>query len=561
MAVKTKQPGRARRILRRALLVIVLLSLSVAAAGYHFTRPHRIASFASQLLERLTGADVAIESASFSLDGTVMLHGLALTVPGLEGEGGELFQAETALLKLDPYEAIRGNFDASELLLFRPTLSLTEIGPDRFNYEQLRRERETVDGPMPHLPRVYVRDGRVRYGEVHDGQYRKVGALHVGGRLDPDADRPGLYHFEFSPQPEDYAVTTDPEAGPLATVVHPTLRGSFDLETLWVNVELEDFAFVDPHRNMLPRQIRRWWDMFEPSGSLPNTRFDYDPVTGPTATVHVEGVSLSLPQLSGIDYEARMSDVSGTFHFDAQQIRVENLVGQIEGLQYRINGIIDGYRTDSPFQLSLDTRPFRIPEEPHFMPALPLDVQEVFNQLSPVGWMRVSLVLRRNTPDAEIDYQGSATILSGRWLVRELMRDPQWRAKAPLDADDPQFSSSGSYAGFPYPMHNARGMVTFNSDQLVVRNLTGNTPGGGEIAITGTVGPLNSEARVDLHIAAKKLPFDDTLREALGENQRQIVDMFFDKQHHQRLHEAGHFATSAEHEAARDRRNARQNEQ
>lgn len=520
--------------------------LLLAGGYYYISRPHRLAALTGELLEEMTGATAHIDGASISLDGNIDLRGVRLTVPGVKGQGGELFAAEQVMMRIDVWQTLRGKFTAEQMILVRPVVSLTEASPGSFNFELLRKQRDKEDRDRDFdfdLPRVYVREGRLRYGEVHAGRYQSTGELFLAGGLTPDALQRRLYHFEMF----QYTPGT-PEAA-----TGPLLSGQLDMIALEVKAELADFAFIDPHRNMLPRQIRKWWDLFDPDGSLPNIKFDYDPKLGPQGEVRLDGLSITLPQLSPADYKVRMTDVRGSFHFDSEKIEIRELVGRIEGLEYRINGHILGYSADAPFNLALSTKPFRIPEQPRYMVALPVPVQKGFRLLTPVGWLRISAAAVRETAGGEVAYQGSATILSGGDVLRELIGNAprsEWPAIiGDLTPDSPELVSKGMYRKFPYELTNCRGKLTFNSDLITVNNLTGNTPGGGTATIVGTIGPPGEDAAVELSVTAVGIPFDDQLKAALPESQRKYLDMFFDAEAYERLLNAGHFVTADEREA------------
>jgi hypothetical protein len=531
-----------RRGSLRKWLAIALIVLGVTGGGayYYVTRPQRLAAITGQLLEQLTGAQVHIDSATFTLSGAIELRGVALTVPGLPDQRAQLFDAEQMLLQVDPWEIMHGRFAATQLILVRPVLSLTQVSDEEFNFTVLQKLRKTESvASVPVIPRIYVQQGRLRFGEIHDGHYQNVGALDVAGNLSPDPGRPGVYHYEL--------YRFNPAEPAVASGVR--LRGAFDLANLEVNAEMSDFAFANPHRNMLPRQIRQWWDRFEPSGSLQDVKFDYDPKTGPKGEVRVDGVSLTLPHLLADDYKARMTDVSGVFRFDADRITIENLVGNIEGLSYRINGTIDGYGAEAPFRLAVQTLPFRITEKPDYKNAMPMPVQKIFAMLTPVGWLSVSMELHRDKPGEKIGYQGTAHVLSGNDVLAEFPRKSR-----PTDLTEADLVSHGHYFKFPYELNNCRGLLTFNSQGVEIKNLTGDSGGGGTVTITGTIAPPGPDAAIDLVVTAVNMPFDEKLHSALPEGQQRSLDVFFNKPGWQLLHDHGYLVTTAEHDAAQAER-------
>jgi hypothetical protein len=529
----------------------VVVGLVVMLGGLWFvTRPHRLAAIAGSVLEQLSGMVVRIESARFTISGGIDLTKVQLLVPGVEGQGAELFTAKQMFMRINPWALLRGQFEARQLALIEPVVALTEIAENEFNYERVRRINSSRDlSDDVTLPRITIRGGRLRYGEVHDGQYQSTGEMIVTGSLNPVPDSLQDYRFELF----------EARDGDEGSIGGPSLSGTLNLKNLEVKAQIADFAFVDPHRNLLPRQIRKWWDMFEPSGSLPKMKFDYDARTGPRAEINVDGVALTLLQLSDADYKARMTGVTGTFRFNADRIEIVDLVGQIEGLEYRIQGQIDGYSKDAPFSLKLATRPFRVPEKPQYSPAMPAAVQTVFRMLTPVGWMSVTAVAERKRLESgevgPVEYYGSATILSGRDLINELTaglpldRKRQVLAQYDVEGNDPALISRGMYFRFPYQLTNCRGKITFKRDTVIVNSLTGTLHGGGSATIEGTIAALGEDPFLDLTVTAVNVVFDEVLKNAMPPEQRQAMDLFLHEPSYQRLLEAGLFVTSDERKA------------
>lgn len=541
----------------RRVIAVPLLILAVAIGGglWYLTQPQRVARHASDLLETMSGAEVAIESAHVGWDGVIDLRGVELSVPGLKGEGARLFTADQILMRVDLFEAATGDFVAEQMIIRNPILRPTKLNETTFNYEvlqKLRAQQRNESGgiKLPKLPRIFVEGGRIRHGEVYEGKYTSFESRPLSGRLTPLAEVKSIYDFEM-------AMRREADASPDATPMR--VAGRFDLEKLTVEWKMSDFAFADPARNMLPQQIRDWWDKFNPSGSLPEVEFSYDEATGPKGMVRVENVALSLPPEwvvrdeattdaaapSGPVYEPRMTGVSGTFRFDSDRVYINGLVGEIEGLVYKIEGEIGGYAKDSPFRIRLETLPFQVPEEPRYMIALPVPVQKIFSKLNPAGWMRVSGELRRDETGGELDYNGTAIVLSGRPLIDALRDAGQITGR--IDPADPKWDSRGFYHKFPYPLRQCRGLLTFSNEAIEVKHLTGETPGGGTATITGSIGPpsAGTNAAVDVTVTAVDIPFDETLRQSLPEKQRAALDLFFDKPAWQRLLERGRFVTEA----------------
>lgn len=529
--------------LRRTVRVLLLFIVALGLGGfYYFSEPTRLAFLAGQLLQQITGANAAIREARFNLDGTVELTNVRLTVPGIQGAAAELFTAEQIIIRIDMASLMGLKFVAQRMIMNSPVLSITEIGPDDFNYERLRElKMEKSPGPLPRLPEVVIRDGQVRYGDVQNGRYQSYG-MEVIGQLTPVPGERTLYRFEL------HQIRRDDAGKPLAAA-GPTLKGRFDVERLEVSAEVSDFALIDPHRTALPSQIRKWWDLFEPSGTFPTIKFDYDPKTGPIAEIEVRDIALTLPQLSTHHYKARMTQVSGSFRFTNDRIAIQALAGQIEGLHYQIDGRVDGWTADAPFQFMIKTRPFRIPEEPRYMVAMPLSVQRTFRQFSPVGWVRVSLSLTRPKAAAEVDYSGLAEFLSGAQvrdaIVAHLPPSQRQAGDISLDPKNPEYITHGIYSKFPYKLNNLHGWLKFDSKAIEVQNLTGDSNDGGRVTLNGTIAPPDEHAAYDIRITAVNVPLDQALLDALQPRHRNSVRMLLHQPSYDALLKENHIQTAA----------------
>ncbi len=490
------------------MLTLLMLLVGAFGAYLYLVSPSRVAKLAGDLLAGMSGTDVRINSARFGLDGTITLHGLEMRIKGVEGNEGRLFDAEQVLIKHDLLSLIEGTFQAQLITFIKPTLHLTE-NPEagRFNFQYLQQQRrdQSPDMVLGTPPEIFIRNGRVRFGELEGGRYRVLGTVHVEGNFTASPDESSVYFFALR----------QGEMGRWSGEGGPELTGRLDLEGFVVWAKLERFVFEGPQRSMLPRNLRRWWDLLEPVGSVPSVRFGYDPdpESGFHADLELNGVSITLPYG---ELDSRMTDVSGWFSIVNESITITDLTGQIEGIRYTIDGRVDGFTRDVPFQLSVRTEPFSIPEKPRYMFALPTGVQQQFKLFNPSGMFKALVVLERRKPGDRVSYDGTVEISDAKIL----------------------------YEKFRYPLENVRGELRFNDERIEIVGLRGRGPTGANVAVNGSIAPPKANAAVHVILTAVDSPIDDALYEAMPEKHQKVLDMFMNRKAHETLLERGLIQTS-----------------
>lgn len=476
--------GKPRGWRRRATLVVLLIGLSLLSAYVWLTRPQRLAAMTSELLTNLTSADVDVQSARISLNGKIHLGRVTFNVPGLEGEAGELFEAQEVEMTHDVIHLFRGQFVPRSLTFINPTLHLTEIpGKQQFNYDYLRRDAATDerrDVPAT-LPDIFIRGGRMKFGELSDAGFTAMGSLNLSGNLTQDVDQPHSY---------TYILRQEQETG----TVGPVLSGSLDLDSLTVQGQVERFSFQGPQRNILPKQFRAWWDSFEPQGNFPTVRFGYDPEHKDRfqAELMLEDVELTLGFLAA---RPRVQCTSGKFVIRDEQIQVIDLTGEFEQFRYVINGQIKGFTADATLSLSAKLSGV-VPDQPRYVPWFPDKVQQVFHRFTPTGRIDATVLLNRPEPGAMPSYSGYLAISDAKVLD----------------------------ARFPYPLTNVNGQFNFDDTSLTIRSLHGEGPTGAKTVVTGRIAPLEPDAEVKLNVATTHLPIDEVLIQSLHPKARKVFD-------------------------------------
>ncbi|MEX0887135.1 MAG: hypothetical protein WD009_11930 [Phycisphaeraceae bacterium] len=495
-----------RRWLRRAVAALAVLAVILALAGFILTRPGPLSYIVTQALTRTTGADVELEIARLNWGGRLTVDTLELRVPGLVGDAGRLFEARQAAVEFSLGALLGGRLPVRRVALDEPRLYLTE---DRdayhYTYQRLLPGPDDNDPALPNaLPELTVRDGALRFGELDaELNYHALASLPLHGVLVQDGQTPSAYHFSLRQEPDD------PPADDALELI-----GTVDLAEPRIDARLEHFRFVEGQRYLLPRDLRRWWQRLDPEGELPTISLTYRP-DRPQATeaeLIMRNVSLSVP-IAEID--PRMTDVHARLGLAGETLYVEQLTGRVEGIGYEVQGRIEGLRLDAPLDLYVRTEPFELTDEPPALANTTDQLARAYNRFQPRGRFEARAHVHRAAAGEQLTYEG-------RLLVAH---------------------AAGRYDKFPYPLQDVHGTIHFNNDELHIEGLTGRTPAGGEVHITGRVTPPHGRARIDMTITGEQLTVDRHLFRALRPRQRQALALFFDAAGHRRLVDAGHIRT------------------
>lgn len=493
------------------MLSFLLLIVATLGVVLYLASPGRVAKLAGDLLAAMTGTDVRIDSAQLGLDGAITLQGLELRIAGMPSDAAKLFDADQVLIKHDLLSLLKGTFHARTLTFINPALHLTEESDTgHFNYHTLQQQRRAQPAGQPgqtavHLPEIFIRNGQVRFGQSQDDQFNLVGTMNISGTLTASLGTPGQYDFKMRQHYKDL----------LSGQTRPVLSGKIDMNRLTVAAKLEQFTFDSPQRIMLPQELRRWWDQLEPVGSLPLVRFGYDPdpKLGFHAELELSGVSITLPYG---ELDSRMTNVSGRFTIDNDQITITNLSGQIEDLHYTINGQVFGLNRDAPFKLSIRTQPFALPEEPRYLLALPSKFQKHFRRFTPSGNFEALVILERRAPGGRLIYDGVVEVSQAKIL----------------------------YEKFKYPLTDVKGQLRFDDEKIELVALQGRGPTGADVTINGRIAPPQDGAAVHVVVTAVDIPIDQTLYDAIPQQRRPAMDMFFHRPSYQRLIDSGWVQTT-----------------
>src|SRR5688500_16461399 len=419
---------RTGRFRRWAMTGLLLLLCAVIYTYSHLTDATRVRQMAESYLSQLLGGRVVVGRATLSVFEGLRLDDVEVHVEQTTNDGKTLlgppapaatdtllFSAKTFIIKYDPKVMLAGRLEATQIIVQKPHVFLTENVDTRvWNWHRMIRRggsagRRTISpSARPNLPEILLRNARVEFSEVRGGRFRPLAYMAVDGQLAPSANGE-RYNFELQSRG--------------VSEMGPSVSGWFAFGRNQVSAKLLNFSFGHDVRSMLPDEVRRWWERHELSGRIDIPVLTYTPAreTQPAnfrvETRIVDGVALSVraeewmassevrrlertreavgmmrdvyrlggvrvapapagPALDAADAAARealrqehlpvgidrlatifnpeplkLENVAGKFVFTQDGISVEDVSGRVDNNGLRISGRIEGYSPDAPVSL------------------------------------------------------------------------------------------------------------------------------------------------------------------------------------------------------------------
>jgi len=503
--------------------VLVLLLLGVGWFAYsRATDEQRICAQAERMLRRLTGGDVHIGEASFSLFDGLHLQRMTVAVPMAHGEetlpeGETLFTAGDVYLKLDPFSLLAGRLRVPEIVATDTVVNLvTDETTGDANWKRLRSEPRPQTGSV-HRPEVRLRRARVRVSGVLDGERRLHGEIPLDVRATPAQDRPGVYEVAWRTR------TVDRESGRLILdqkrlTVHTKSGG---LPTFTIDAAAAAVA--------VPPELQRRLDELGLTGNIRPTHVALDRENRNAVRLDLSSAALSIPldveeaKAAPEDRFVRLSDVHGVIEFSGDALRAE-LEGALDlpsaqppsadtpPTRFRLEGqLLGDFRSardiaDLGFEVTASITGLRLPNAgPDGSPAERRFVERwwrvkrFFELYDPHGIVDVSAQFER-PPGRESDVKLGEAIITSR-------------------------GADASYAKFPYRVSGLTGSVVFGPDGIQLRELYGDHDGGW-VRVNGWVAEFGRYSAVRLDIGGASIAFDEELRSALKPRFQEIWDRF-----------------------------------
>jgi hypothetical protein len=502
-----KEMGR-RRIfwLRLCLIVPLLMILAVV-----FIAKSGVAgSLILPTLSKELGVDIDAGSVSINNSGFLVLDNVVIRAPGIGGPGGELVKVRRIVADVDWSKTVSGSVAVSSFTLHSPNVRISEhLKTGQVNFASFKLpETGGVGGPVS-LPRVKIVGGSVELCEHQGDAIRVLKRLNIDGELQPDGD-------------DAYQIDMD------QTGKHDGLKLAGTIDRLGVEISLTGLTLDEWGPSSVPGRLRPFVEMLDVKGEISNTIFSMSSSGLVTASVHLNGVGITLPinmnEESGAG-RIRMSEVSGAISLRGDEFSAE-ISGLLEDVPYEVNLTYQGLSANAPFNGNFKVRGYNMADNPDILPFLPKEVGDRLQQFAGSSLMVEDANDQPMSPTAIVD--ASVTLTRG---------DPGPDGPAKLDYRGNLAFTNGTaaYEIFPYPFQNMTGSIQFDNERIRIEEIRGTSYTGAIISASGLIEPIGPTAGVNLQIDTVNVPLDAELEKALGTSRGGILDELFDDNKYREL--------------------------
>jgi len=456
---------------KRAGLLLLALLVTLAFAYWHLTGEHRVRDQAERFLEKLTGGQVSIRDAKFSLFGGITLQGVTIEL-GLPRTQGPFFQAKTVTLYHRPWRLLfGGGLVPTELVCIEPNVALPRDWStlsDLFPWGRDKRSPLALAG----LPRIRVQNGRINVVEAETGIPLLVSS-DVNVTMVPKGGDSYVVSFEGKQRDR-------PEP----------IWGTFAVNLLDMQVRFEEGSVpIQSLDEALPEEYRQWRRRYQVTGRLiPQTAEPVGLGNG-SLSFRLVDVGLVLPPREG---GVSLTGLSGTmtFDFERETVFIEQVSGTLPAAgdaRFTMTGRYGGFQPNSPFEVHVNLQAATVPTEP-IEGGLGQLLADLDRDFQPRGKFDLAVDVRRDG-EGTVDYEGT------------------------LRLED----ISIRYSGLPYRLSRVSGQIRLEPGRGELDGLVGHH-GTSVVRVDGFLTGLRGgqEYEVQLRVPqGETIALDEDLREAL----------------------------------------------
>lgn len=470
--------------------------VGVLGGGWYVTRPERVSRLSQILLANVLNGDVQVGYARLSLEGTLQLSGVELKTKQSD-QMVRLFRADQVEMRFDWLSLFSGQLRATQITAVRPTLYLVEDQQSgKWNFERsadFARTQPTsgqVPGIVTSLPVILLREAKIQFAELRDGQYTETAATVVDGQLGPDTASPGTYRFALQERSETPAI------------IPGDVTGSWIIGSNSFVASANKIVLTPQLQQSLPRSVRQWWDEHRLRGELNRLRISFDTHEGLMVSVDLQNVSMIQPIGAAQGFRTSMDipieDVSGSLEFGVGngKLRVKDGRGRVMGFNVEVAGEFKGTSAGAPFEMSMKLPRAYIGEYPDIVKEIPA-AQELIRRLRPHGELNVNILVYRNRWNDEVGVRGS------------------------VFCED----VSARFIHFPYPLEHVRGLISFGDDMVVFKDVTA-IAGESNVLINGQAGISAANHFTDFEVRSDDAMLDSRLAACLNIKYQNIWAQF-----------------------------------
>jgi len=465
---------------RRGLGVLLLALLLAVVYGYwHFTNDHRIRRQARRYLQQLTGAEVRVDGARFSLFGGIRLDGVKLFIPG-EDPRYPFFQARTVTLQHRPWPLLTTGRVLPTSIVCDGTIIRIEhnVVDNSTNAGKLlgMSGRHAGGGPLTaDLPEIRVLNCQLRmiYREPGPHIVERVFPLDIS--LSPQQRRAYLLRFEES-----------------ARVPKEHISGSILLDL--VSGDMNYSGCFPVRVGVLPENYNKWLQRYRIGGTV---HLPPQPAFGDEQgkiIAKLVNFSLKLPPAEG---GLEMFDVTGTLEFEKEKVTIKRIAGRIRqagDATFEMTGEYLGYKQDSPYSVHLAVTNMTLPKLQASASGLAGPLGKMHERFRPTGRMHLDARFARGS-DGKVVFEGVMVPVDMAIYCKD----------------------------FPYRLENLHGRVILAADGQADTDLTASRKGG-RFKITGSI-PYLGPGPVNLLVNVTKGVLNQEARKSLPKKMRKFWDV------------------------------------
>lgn len=549
-----------RRLLR--WLKWLCLALAIVIAAYMLVMHGFIGrKIAERSLSKTLGGVVTLDEVDISPSGRVVTRGLTVRVPGVAGPAGEVL----TIARVEALTTLPSLVSGSPVFRSVTVDSLTarisqHVKTGKVNLAGLERSSAAQGGSpissklAAQLPQIALRGSTIELGEHDDAAadgiapFTVLKSLGVSGTIEKlEEGGASVISFRQTQDASASSTATEPSnsgksgANP-ADASNFIARGRIDSTGVSLIVTGIDFSALSPTQT--PKAARELFQESMLEGSVPEAELVYSFDGTWRSRISLAGVSMNLPvettqveepvvddlyaPKSGnsgapptatpaqVKRRLRLLNTSGTVDLSDAGVQAQ-LSGYIEELPYSVTLQTSGPSVNNAWTVTMRTDNFQLERNPEILRFVPQVVQE---RLADFG-----------NPTGIVD----AFVTLSRAEVLDKQSPPQVRVKGTLNLRDVR----ATFHKFPYPWQKLRGVVDFDEQRVVFRNITGEAAGGGTVVATVTIEPPTDDAGVEVQVQVKDLPADDRVAKAMrARGQERVLLELLDAQGYESLRPA-----------------------
>lgn len=527
--------GRKRRIARWCIRVVVGIPLLLIALSLLLANSPWVASTVREQLAAATGCAVEMDRARIELDGRILIAGLKLRVPGVDGPEGQLLAAERAEVDLTWSAALSWSglsaVQPRSIRLRKPVFRLSQSLDDgSLNIAGLAAASPGAAGSglpggggsaatgVPVIPTVNVEDGQIEFAEHSNknGRFELLNTIHVGGIFSTNVD--GSYRIRM----QEIGRLPPPQlAGEPQLPRGMILDGRIDLQKAEAMLRLLNVPLEAWPPESVPTAFREPWRRLRIQGRIRETMFTYTRADGVKLSIWPERVSMDIPvpeEEAGSADDLSLSGVQGVVTFSNAGLTAE-LEGVFEDQTKPLHVKLrtEGTGAGAPLMCEIWGEGLTLARNPGFLPYIPPTAREFFVFFSgPTGEVDARVTIARGPP---VDGQPAPVVVTdGRLNVR---------------------NGTAAFHLFPYPFHNMEVKATFDENHLNLLDIRGDGPTGAKLRASSQAAPMTDDARVDVSVHVTNAPIDEHLRAAMPGSRKQLLEVLFNEERYAELLRAG----------------------